>query len=79
VALLDHCAEQAAVTGQQPLTTSELQWINAYWRACNYLCAGMIYLRESALLKEPLRPEHIKIACSGTGAPTLDRISRGRI
>jgi xylulose-5-phosphate/fructose-6-phosphate phosphoketolase len=34
--------------------------MDAYWRACNYLCAGMIYLRENPLLKEPLRSEHFK-------------------
>jgi len=38
----------------------ELQAIDAYWRACNYLAAGMIYLRDNPLLREPLRPEHIK-------------------
>ena len=31
-----------------------------YWRACNYLSAGMIYLRDNPLLREPLKPEHIK-------------------
>ena len=34
--------------------------MDAYWRACNYLCAGMLYLRENPLLREPLKPEHIK-------------------
>lgn len=34
--------------------------MDAYWRACCYLAAGMIYLRENPLLKEPLRGEHIK-------------------
>ena len=34
--------------------------MDAYWRACNYMCAGMIYLHDNPLLKEPLRPEHIK-------------------
>ena len=34
--------------------------IDAYWRACNYLAAGMIYLLDNPLLREPLRPEHIK-------------------
>ena len=29
-----------------PLTSEELRKIHAYWRACNYLAAGMIYLRE---------------------------------
>ena len=42
------------------LTPSELRKIDAYWRACNYLAAGMIYLRSNPLLREPLRPEHIK-------------------
>ena len=44
----------------QTLEESELERIDAYWRACNYLCAGMIYLRANPLLREPLRPEHIK-------------------
>ncbi len=34
--------------------------MDAYWRACNYLCVGMLYLRENPLLREPLKPEHIK-------------------
>ena len=42
------------------LTAEELRKIDAYWRACNYLCGGMIYLRDNPLLKEPLRPEHFK-------------------
>lgn len=45
---------------EQALTASELHNIDAYWRACNYLCAGMLYLRDNPLLKEPLRPEHCK-------------------
>jgi xylulose-5-phosphate/fructose-6-phosphate phosphoketolase len=48
-------------TPQAPaLTAEELRLTNAYWRACNYLCAGMLYLRENPLLREPLKPEHIK-------------------
>ncbi len=43
-----------------PLSVEELRKINAYWRACNYLSAGMIYLRANPLLREPLKPEHIK-------------------
>jgi len=39
---------------------SELEQINAYWRACNYLATAMIYLRDNPLLREPLKPEHIK-------------------
>jgi xylulose-5-phosphate/fructose-6-phosphate phosphoketolase len=42
------------------LTPEELRKIHAYWRACNYLAIGMIYLRANPLLKEPLKPEQIK-------------------
>ncbi len=43
-----------------PLSTDELNKIDAYWRACNYLALGMIYLQANPLLREPLKPEHIK-------------------
>ena len=42
------------------LTATEIESIDAYWRACNYLCVGMIYLTDNPLLREPLKPEHIK-------------------
>src|SRR6202790_2344102 len=42
------------------LSPEELRNIHAYWRACNYLSVGMIYLRENPLLRQPLKPEHIK-------------------
>ncbi|MGB7864724.1 MAG: phosphoketolase, partial [Candidatus Sulfotelmatobacter sp.] len=42
------------------LSVEELRKMDAYWRACNYLSAGMIYLRSNPLLREPLQPEHIK-------------------
>jgi xylulose-5-phosphate/fructose-6-phosphate phosphoketolase len=42
------------------LTPEEHRLMDAYWRACNYLCAGMLYLRENPLLREPLQPQHIK-------------------
>jgi len=45
---------------EELLTEAELRKLNAYWRACNYLCVGMIYLRANPLLREPLKPEHIK-------------------
>ena len=45
---------------QKTLTSEELRKIDAYWRACNYLAIGMIYLRDNPLLKEPLKAEHIK-------------------
>jgi xylulose-5-phosphate/fructose-6-phosphate phosphoketolase len=43
-----------------PLSAEELRKIDAYWRASLYLCAGMIYLKDNPLLKEPLKFEHIK-------------------
>src|SRR5262245_15058748 len=42
------------------LSNDELQKIDAYWRACTYLAAGMIYLRSNPLLREPLKAEHVK-------------------
>ncbi len=50
----------AASGTPQPVTPEELHAIDAYWRACNYLAAGMIFLRDNPLLREPLRAEHIK-------------------
>ena len=43
-----------------PLTGAELDLINAWWRAANYLSAGQIYLLDNPLLTEPLRPEQVK-------------------
>lgn len=42
------------------LTHDEAQKLNKFWRACNYLAAGMIYLRDNPLLEEPLTKEQIK-------------------
>src|SRR4051812_5695117 len=44
----------------KPLSADELRNVHAYWRACNFLSLGMIYLQDNPLLKEPLKPEHIK-------------------
>jgi xylulose-5-phosphate/fructose-6-phosphate phosphoketolase len=44
----------------QPLSNEELQKIDAYWRAANYLSVGQIYLLDNPLLREPLRVEHVK-------------------
>jgi xylulose-5-phosphate/fructose-6-phosphate phosphoketolase len=42
------------------LSAEELRRIDAYWRAANYLSVGQIYLLDNPLLRETLRPEHIK-------------------
>ena len=43
-----------------PLSEEEGRRIHAFWRACNYLALGMIYLQSNPLLREPLAPGHIK-------------------
>ncbi len=43
-----------------PLSRDELQRIDAWWRAANYLSIGQIYLLDNPLLREPLQPEHVK-------------------
>ncbi|XZE33368.1 phosphoketolase family protein [Pirellulaceae bacterium SH501] len=43
-----------------PLSADLVVKMNEYWRACNYLALGMTYLKANPLLKEPLKPEHVK-------------------
>ncbi|MEW1908122.1 phosphoketolase family protein [Kitasatospora sp. NPDC085895] len=51
-----------ATPSTQPgaLSEEELRSLDAHWRAANYLAVGQIYLMANPLLREPLRPEHIK-------------------
>ena len=42
------------------LPPTDLRLIDAYWRAANYLSVGQIYLLDNPLLREPLKPEHVK-------------------
>jgi xylulose-5-phosphate/fructose-6-phosphate phosphoketolase len=44
----------------EPLAAEELQLLDGWWRAANYLSVGQIYLLDNPLLREPLRPEHVK-------------------
>jgi xylulose-5-phosphate/fructose-6-phosphate phosphoketolase len=44
----------------KPLSDEEAHATHAFWRACNYLALGMIYLQDNPLLRQPLQPEHIK-------------------
>ncbi len=39
---------------------TELEKMNGYWRAANYLSVAQIYLCDNPLLREPLKPEHVK-------------------
>ena len=49
-----------AIISEAVLSDGDVRKIDAYWRACNYLAAGMIYLQDNPLLRQPLRPEHVK-------------------
>ena len=50
----------AAPATAGPLSAEQLRRLDAYWRAANYLSVGQIYLLDNPLLREPLRPEHLK-------------------
>src|SRR5438067_2085647 len=47
------------------LPKKAIQLLDAYWRAANYLSVGQIYLLDNPLLKEPLKPEHVKTRLLG--------------
>ena len=47
------------------LDDSTLTTMHRFWSACNYLAAGMIYLQDNPLLREPLKAEHIKARLLG--------------
>ncbi len=50
-------------TGQHaggPLAAKEVELLDAYWRACNYLSVGMIYLQDNPLLRRPLEVDDVK-------------------
>lgn len=48
------------VANAGPLSQDELNNVNSYWRAANYLSVGQIYLQNNAMLREPLKLEHTK-------------------
>ncbi|MFO1210961.1 MAG: phosphoketolase family protein [Amaricoccus sp.] len=47
-------------TKRPAATAEELALLDRWWQACNYLSVGMIYLVDNPLLREPLKPEHVK-------------------
>jgi len=60
-AVLDVGAAGTRVTEPTgPLSSDQLRLIQRYWDAANYLTVGQIFLQENPLLRQPLRPEHIK-------------------
>src|SRR5215469_2308757 len=48
------------VTMAKALSDKELDLMDAYWRAANYLSIGQIYLYDNPLLKKPLSKQHVK-------------------
>ena len=42
------------------MTDAELDGLISYWEAANYLTVAQIYLQDNALVRKPLRAEHIK-------------------
>jgi xylulose-5-phosphate/fructose-6-phosphate phosphoketolase len=52
-------------TTPQPLEPAELEHMDAYWRAANYLSVGQIYLKDNPLLRRPLQREDIKTRLLG--------------
>ncbi|MEA2721347.1 MAG: xylulose-5-phosphate/fructose-6-phosphate phosphoketolase, partial [Candidatus Eremiobacteraeota bacterium] len=42
------------------ISEQEVEALDAYWRAANYLSVGQIYLLDNPLLREPLRIDHLK-------------------
>ena len=50
----------SAAVEQTPLSREEMEAMHAFWRACNYLSVGMIYLQDNPLLAQPLKAEHVK-------------------
>ena len=51
---------ETAASPRAALSDHELNALQAWWRAANYLSVGQIYLLDNPLLREPLRPEHVK-------------------
>ncbi len=57
---LDGGTEPTTPVPAGPLTSQQLDAIDRYWRAANYLCVGQIYLFENPLLRAPLEATQIK-------------------
>ena len=57
--------ESSHSSARHTLSNEELELMHAWWCACNYLSIGMIYLRANPLLRENLKPEHVKYRLLG--------------
>ncbi|HWD38608.1 MAG TPA: phosphoketolase family protein [Fimbriimonas sp.] len=70
-----------------PLSKKDIEKLDSYWRAANYLSVGQIYLLDNPLLQEPLKIEHVKPRLLGHWGTTpglnfiyahLNRVIKGR-
>jgi xylulose-5-phosphate/fructose-6-phosphate phosphoketolase len=57
---MDRMTQEIQAPLSPTLADDELELINGYWRAANYLSVGQIYLLDNPLLREPLAPQHVK-------------------
>jgi xylulose-5-phosphate/fructose-6-phosphate phosphoketolase len=59
--------ETRSTVAGKPLSAEELGKTDAYWRACNYLSLGMIYLLDNPFARGATRPDILRIGCWDTG------------
>src|SRR5881394_3230698 len=76
-----------AAKPQSTLPSDQIDGLDRWWRAANYLSVGQIYLLDNPLLREPLLPEHVKPRLLGHWGTTpglnllyahLNRVIRAR-
>ena len=65
----------ARMSRKAALTPAQLEKLDAYWRASNYLSACQLYLLDNPLLKQPLELLISRKRSSATGAPSPVRTS----
>src|SRR5512135_1534581 len=51
---------QLPTSASEQTRADDLELLDRYWRAANYLSVGQTYLLDNPLLQEPLKPEHVK-------------------
>ncbi len=57
---MSETTEVEVAAGSSPLSHDELNRMNAYWRAANYLSVGQIYLKDNPLLERPITLDDVK-------------------
>ncbi|HTV53147.1 MAG TPA: phosphoketolase family protein [Steroidobacteraceae bacterium] len=57
---MTRCSARRRSMDDKPLAPDLLARMHEYWQAANYLSVGQIYLYDNALLREPLKPQHVK-------------------